>query len=63
MPDWVKAVLDAWLKARITSGRLFRCVNRAGRVWGESITEKVVWHVVREFAARAAISRSWRRTT
>ncbi len=35
--------LDAWLTgAGITSGRLFRRVNRAGRVWGESITEKVV---------------------
>src|SRR6266853_252575 len=31
MPDWVKAVLDVWLKnAGITSGRVFRCVNRAG---------------------------------
>jgi site-specific recombinase XerD len=58
MPDWVKAVLDVWLKgAEITSGRLFRRVNRAGRVWGESMTEKVVWHVVREFAAKAAIDK------
>jgi integrase len=55
--DWVKAVLDAWLKAGITSGRLFRCVNRAGLLWDESITEKVVWHVVREFAAKAAIEK------
>lgn len=58
MPDWVKQVLDVWLTgAGITSGRLFRRVNRAGRVWGESMTEKVVWHVVREFAAKAAIDK------
>jgi site-specific recombinase XerD len=58
MPDWVKQVLDLWLtEAGITSGRLFRRVNRAGRVWGESMTEKVVWHVVREFAAKAAIDK------
>src|SRR5713226_342876 len=32
MPDWVKAVLDVWLtNAGITSGRLFRRVNRAGK--------------------------------
>jgi integrase len=37
--------------------RVFRRVNRAGRVWGESMTEKVVWHVVREFAAKAAIEK------
>ena len=58
MPDWVKQVLDVWLTgAGITSGRLFRRVNRAGRVWGESMTEKVVWHVVREFAAKASIDK------
>ncbi|HTD45454.1 MAG TPA: site-specific integrase [Bryobacteraceae bacterium] len=58
MPHWVKAILDVWIKdAGLTSGRVFRRVNRAGRVWGESVTEKVVWHVVREFAAKAAIEK------
>ena len=58
MPDWVKAILDVWIKdAGLTSGRVFRRVNKAGRVWGESMTEKVVWHVVREFAAKAAIEK------
>lgn len=58
MPDWVKAILDVWIKdAPLTSGRVFRWVNRAGRVWGESMTEKVVWHVVREFAAKAGIEK------
>lgn len=64
MPDWVKAVLDVWLKdPGIISGRLFRCVNRAGRLWGETITENVVWHVVRESAAKAAIEKLASRTT
>src|ERR1700694_2800310 len=58
MPGWVKHDLDVWLKdAGLTSGRLFRRVNRAGRVWGESMTEKGVWHGVREFAAKAAIDK------
>jgi integrase len=58
MPDWVKKVLDEWLSAAgITSGRLFRRVNKAGRTWGEAMTEKVVWHVVREFARKAGIQR------
>ena len=35
----------------------FRRVNRAGKTWGESMTEKVVWHVVREFAKKAGIDR------
>jgi site-specific recombinase XerD len=38
--------------AGIESGRLFRRVSRAGRAWGEAVTEKLVWHVVKEFAAK-----------
>ena len=58
MPDWVKANFDVWIKdAGLTSGRVFRRVNRAGQVWGESMTEKVVWHVVREFAVKAGIEK------
>jgi len=58
MPDWVKTILDVWIKdAGLTSGRVFRRVNGAGRVWGENLTEQVVWHVVREFAAKAAIEK------
>lgn len=58
MPDWVKQVLDDWLNAvGLTSGRVFRRVNRAGRVWGDGMTEKVVWHVVREYAKKAGIDK------
>ena len=58
MPDWVKQILDDWLNAAgLTSGRVFRRVNRAGRVWGDGITDKVVWHVVREFAKKAGIDK------
>jgi integrase len=49
MPHWVKAVLDQWtVAANITSGRVFRRVNKAGGAWGDGMTEKVVWHIVRE---------------
>lgn len=55
-PDWVKAAVDAWLAAaQITGGRLFRCVSRMGSVWGHGITEKVIWHVVKEMAVIARI--------
>ena len=39
----------------VGSGRLFRCVSRSGTVWGEGMTEKVVWHVVKEFAAKLGV--------
>jgi len=58
MPDWVKQVLDDWLNAAgLTSGRVFRRVNRSGRVWGYGMTENVVWHVVREYAKKAGIDK------
>ena len=58
VPDWVKGVVDEWMRAAgITSGRVFRRVNKAEKIWGEHITEKVVWHVVRELAAKAGINK------
>ena len=57
MPDWVKETLDLWLSAaNIRQGKLFRCVCRKGTVWGTEVTEKVVWHVVKEYAGRLGIS-------
>ncbi|HVI79188.1 MAG TPA: hypothetical protein VM715_13705, partial [Candidatus Acidoferrum sp.] len=29
----------------------------AGKVWGEAVTEKLVWHVVKEFAAKIGVSK------
>jgi hypothetical protein len=34
MPGWVKGLLDEWLQAaHRTTGRLFRRVNKNGKVW------------------------------
>jgi site-specific recombinase XerD len=58
VPDWVRGLLGDWMKsAGITSGSLFRRVCSAGRVWGERVTEKLVWHVVKEFAAKIGVSK------
>jgi site-specific recombinase XerD len=58
VPDWVKHTVDEWVNAAgVTGGKLFRCVCRAGTAWGDSMTEKVVWHVVKEYAAKLGLSR------
>ena len=58
MPLWVKQILDDWVNAaNVRSGKLFRRVNRAGKAWGSNITEKAVWHIVREYAAKAGIDK------
>jgi hypothetical protein len=51
MPGWVKASIDEWLQAaNLSAGKLFRRVNKNGSAWGDGLTEKAVWHVVREYA-------------
>ena len=58
IPNWVKSTLDAWMAAAaITHGRVFRAINKAGRVWGDGMSPKVLWDVVRAAAGRAAIDK------
>jgi len=42
--------------ASISSRRVFRCVSKGGSVWGTGVTEKVVWCVVRECAAKVGLA-------
>ena len=58
VPFWVKKVVDAWTEAaQITEGRLFRSINKAGKLWGNGMTPKVLWEVVKASAARVGIDR------
>jgi site-specific recombinase XerD len=58
VPDLVKHTVDEWVNAAgVTGGILFRYVCRAGTAWGDSLTEKVVWHVVKEYAAKLGLSK------
>jgi integrase len=58
IPTWVKSAVDAWATAAgITNGTVFRAINKAGRVWGDGMSPKVLWDVVRAAAARAGIDK------
>jgi len=58
IPLWVKATVDAWIAAaNITHGTVFRAINKAGRVWGDGMSPKVLWDVVRNAAARVGIAK------
>jgi len=58
VPSWVKRIVDDWLAASsVVSGRLFRCVCRTGTIWGTEMTEKVVWHVVKQYAGKVGIAK------
>jgi site-specific recombinase XerD len=50
MPEWAKVAIDRWsLAARIDSGRVFRPINRGGRLTHASLTDKSVWYILRKY--------------
>ena len=56
MPAWVKVAMDAWTAPLgVTTGHVFRPVNRAGSVTGERLGEKVVWQMLRGYAAEVGV--------
>lgn len=58
VPEWVRDLLDEWMTAAgIRGASLFRRVSSAGKVWGEKVTEKLVWHVVKEFASKIGVNK------
>ena len=58
VPDWVRTELDDWLAAAaIDRGKLFRRVNKVGRTWGDGMTVKAVWHIVKESAKRIGVEK------
>jgi site-specific recombinase XerD len=51
MPNWVKVAINAWTTAAmLAEGHVFRPLNRADRVSGEGLGEKVVWQMLRQYA-------------
>jgi len=53
---WAKRAVDEWTTAvGISGGPIFRRVSRSERVWGERITPKAIWHIVKAAAKRAGI--------
>jgi integrase len=56
MPTWVKVAIDAWmLAADVADDHVFRSVNRADRVTGERLGEKVVWQLIKPYAGAAGV--------
>ncbi len=52
IPGWVKESLDSWVvRGGIVGGRVFRAVDRTGRVYGDRISEKVIYRVVEKWAS------------
>jgi integrase len=56
IPAWVKTAIDAWAESvPLVVGKLFRSIRKNGTVWGDGITQNVLWYVVKACADRADI--------
>jgi integrase len=56
IPAWAKVAVDEWTAAaEIRTGTIFRRVSIKGRIWGDTLTPKAVWHVVRKAGRLAGI--------
>jgi hypothetical protein len=52
----VKAGIDIWMTAAgLTTGTLFRSINKAGRIWGNGFSPKVIWGVVKDKAKACSV--------
>jgi hypothetical protein len=50
--------LDDWLAASaIDRGKLFHRANKVARTWGDGMTVKAVWHLVKESAKHIGVAK------
>ena len=58
VPTWVKLAVDNWLTAAdITTGRVFRAINKARRIGTSGFSPKVIWSVVKAGSAKCGLDR------
>jgi site-specific recombinase XerD len=58
VPDWVKKELHDWVTAAgIDRGKVFRRVKKSGETWGEGLTEKAVWNIVKQAASKIGLTK------
>ena len=50
--------LNEWVRAAENNrGRIFRKVTKMSRIWGDSMTDKAVWNVVKECARTIGVAK------
>jgi site-specific recombinase XerD len=56
MPAWAKVTIDEWsATSGINTGRIFRPVNRGGRLTHESLTGKSIWFALRRYTTELGL--------
>jgi site-specific recombinase XerD len=56
MPTWTKNAMDGWTTAAgIMEGYLLRPITRGDQVYGDRLSEKVVWQMLKPYVARIGV--------
>ena len=56
VPTWVKAAVDNWLgSAGVTTGPVFRAINKAKRIGKSAFSPKVIWGVVKAGCSKCGL--------
>jgi len=56
MPSWCKVAIDIWTtSAGITSGHVWRSINKGGRITGERMTAQAIFEAVRLYGDKVGI--------
>jgi integrase len=57
VPTWVEEALKSWTcAAKVSSGPIFRAINKAGRVPDHGFSPKVIWGVVKRACATCGLA-------
>ncbi len=57
IPVWVKNRLDDWLnRANVTTGRVFRSVNKADVITGGRVTSQAIYEVIKTYGSRLSLA-------
>jgi len=58
VPDWVRTELDDWLAAaQLIEESCSDGSTKVGRIWGDGMTVKAVWHIVKESTKRIGVAK------
>ena len=57
VPAWVEEAVESWAStAQVSSGAIFRAINKAGRVADHGFSPKVIWGVVKKASATCGLA-------
>ena len=58
IPGWVMEEIKKWLNSSgIDRGKIFRRVSKGGRALGEGISDRAVWHIMKQSARRIGLEK------